>query len=79
MTVITQEVQEARQEKAREARLRRLAAKYGLILRKSRAKNWSVDNQQGYALIDIYGGYNVANSARFDLTLDDVEEYFRED
>jgi len=41
-------------EKARENRLRRRAKRLGLWLKKSRAKQWSLNNRMGYTLIDPY-------------------------
>ncbi len=59
---------------AREARLRRSLAKRGAILRKSRARNWSSDNCQGYMIVDAHLNA-VITGERFDLSLDDVEQW----
>ena len=61
-------------DKARENALRRQAKRLGLVLRKSRARHWSLHNQGGYMVIDAE--YNaVAQGSDFELTLDDVAEY----
>ena len=59
--------------KARENRLRRRLAKMGYLLRKSRASE-SLDNFGGYMIVDAYRNYVVAGS-RFDLDLDDLEQF----
>jgi len=59
---------------ARESRLRRALAKHGAILRKSRSRTWTVDNHQGYMIIDADRNAVLAGS-RFDLTLDDVDAW----
>ena len=40
-------------EKTRENFSRRRANRLGLILQKSRARLWSIDNQQGYRLVNF--------------------------
>jgi len=60
--------------KVRENKARRWASRVGLTLRKSRAKQWSINNQGGYALLDSKGGYDVAGP-NFELDLDDVEAF----
>ncbi len=60
--------------KAIEQRNRRVLQKNGYILHKSRARNWSIDNQLGYMIVD--GNTNlIIYGNRFDLTLDDVTEF----
>ena len=65
-------------EKSREARLRRIAKHYDLELRKSRTQNWHIDDCGQYQIADPHINGIVAGS-RFDMTLDDVEEYFRDE
>jgi len=64
-------------EKVRENKARRQAKRQGLILIKSRARNWNCDNYQGYRIIDMYNCIQAGE--KFDLTLEKVEEYLRED
>lgn len=61
-------------EKTIEQRNRRALKKNGYILHKSRAKNWSIDNQLGYMIVDASTNL-VIRGNRFDLTLDDVTEF----
>src|SRR5262245_30145900 len=64
-------------ETARESRLRRRAAQQGLALRKSRARQSSLDNHGGWMIVDP--GLNaVVAGQRYDWSLDDVENYLRE-
>jgi hypothetical protein len=65
-------------EKVREIKLRRWATRLGLALHKSRARRWSVDNFQGYMIVDPYINTIVAGH-RFDLTLDEVEAFLKSD
>jgi len=58
----------------RESRFRRSLAKDGMILRKSRSRTWTVDNHQGYMIVDADRNAVVAGG-RFDLSLDDVEQW----
>jgi len=67
-----------KQEKVRENKARRHAWRQGLIISKSRAWNWSYDNQLGYMIINANFNYVVAGG-RFDLTLEDVEEFLKEE
>jgi len=60
-------------EKVRENLYRRWAARQGLVFKKSRARRWSVNNQQGYMLMDFNNKIEVGE--KFDLTLDDVEKF----
>ena len=57
-----------------ERKLRRDLAKLGYRLCKSRARNWSYDNQLGYMIIHKGNGVVVLGS-RFDLTLEDVQDF----
>jgi hypothetical protein len=65
-------------DKARENRLRRLAKKQNLYLRKSRVRHTNVDDWGGYMILDPYQNVVVAGE-RFNLTLDDVENFLKED
>jgi len=62
-------------EKAREARLRRLARRGGYALHRSRA-GFSLDNFGDYMIVDDSMNVIVAGD-RFDLTLDDAEEWLK--
>ena len=64
-----------RMEQRREARLRRLARREGYGLHKSRA-GFSSDNLGDYMIVDNNRNAIVAGE-RFDVTLDDVEEWLR--
>jgi len=64
-------------EATREQRLRRLASRRDLILRKDRARSWNPDHQGGWMICDPYTNTIVAGS-RFELSLDDVEAWFEE-
>ncbi len=62
-----------RAERAREARLRRRAARHGLTIRKSRRRGaFHANGFGGYMIIDASTN-GVVGGARFDLDLDDVE------
>ena len=60
-------------EASRERRLRKIAQKQGLLLRKSRSQ-LSMDNQGGYMIVDPDTNVVVAGK-RFDLDLDAVEAW----
>lgn len=62
-------------EKGREQRLRRLAKKNGCVLRKSRAHQWSINNQQGYMIINERNFVELGGN--FELSLDDVEKFLK--
>lgn len=66
--------QEIRQEARREARCRRELAKRGYALHKSRVRTWNYDNQGEYMITDPDSNAVVAGE-RFDMTIDDVEEW----
>ena len=60
--------------KSIEQRLRRHLYRQGYQLHKSRAKNWSIDNQLGYMIVDTY--YNTAVAgACFELTLEEAMDF----
>lgn len=65
---------ETQTEGSREARLRRLARSYGYLLRKDRARSFSLDHFGGYMIVDheING---IVAGRRYDLGLDDVEAF----
>ena len=62
---------------AKVAALRRLLAKQGYLLRKSRDRNIHADNLGGYMIVDAGGNY-VVRGSRFELDLDDVELFANE-
>lgn len=64
-------------EKNLEQKLRRALTKEGYQLRKSRARNWSSDNQQGYMIVNPYYNVIVAGS-QYDLSLQDVLAFVNE-
>ncbi len=61
--------------KVRENRLRRWAKRLGLQFHKSRARQWSIDDHGRYRLVD---GDVIVAGEKFDLDLDDVEEWLAE-
>lgn len=69
---------DTKNDSAREARLRRLAKKQGLWLRKSRVRTTNIDNSGGYMILDSYHNTTVYGM-RFDLTLDDVERFLKQE
>lgn len=65
-------------EKVRENRLRRMAARQGLVLHKSRRRDPRAVEYGTYMLVDLYTDVVVAsgNAGRgYGLTLDEVEEW----
>lgn len=57
----------------REAIARREVARQGLRLQKSRARSWSVDDHQGYRIVNRD---NVIEAGeKFDLLIEDVERW----
>ena len=65
-------------ERRREARARRKAKAQGLLLRKSRVRTPNVDDFGEYMIVDAYRNF-VVRGQRFDLTLEDVEGFLKED
>ena len=63
-------------EASRERRLRKIAQKQGLLLRKSRSQ-LSMDNQGGYMIVDPDTNVVVAGE-RYDLDLDAAEAWLAE-
>lgn len=68
-------------EKRREARLRRLAAKFNLRIEKSRIRRWDYPGYGGYELINIYSNFVVLGAGQFaySATLDEIEAYLQDD
>lgn len=69
------------EDKVRENRLRRMADRQGLVLRKSGRRDQRALDYGKYALVDASRNVIVAGAAsgRFDFTLEDVEEYLTQD
>lgn len=57
-----------------ESQLKKLLAKKGYMLKKSRVKETNADNQGGYMIVFISNN-GVAAGSRFELTLEDVETF----
>lgn len=64
-------------DKVAENALRRRAKRLGVILIKSRARLWSIDNQQGYRIVDSREG-NLLSGEKFDLDPDQVASFLSE-
>ncbi len=62
--------------KNQERQLRRALNKHGYSLHRSR-KPISIDNMGEYMIVDIFSN-SVAAGSRFDLSLTDVADWFRE-
>ena len=54
---------------------RRLKEDMDLYMIKSRARNWSLDNQLGYMIMDYRLGIAILQSCNYSLTLEDVDEF----
>ena len=65
-------------EKVRENKARRQAYRQGYMLCKSIARIWRYEDQFGYRIVDYPNNFLVAGE-NFDLTLEDVEEFLKED
>lgn len=66
-------------EKARESRLRRIARRQGLALRKSRLRGPThIDDQGGWMIVNPFNNTIVVGE-KFDWSLDDVERYLSEE
>ena len=61
-------------EKVREARVRRVARRQGFIIRKSRIRNMSSDDQGGYRIVEARNNL-IAAGEKFDLSLEDIEKF----
>ncbi len=64
----------ANPDKVRENKTRRHAERLGFMLKKSRARNWNINDQGGYMLVDISTNV-VIQGSRFDWSLSDIEGY----
>ncbi len=62
-------------EKVRENLLRRHAKRLDLFLIKSRARRWSIDNRQGYQIMDRS---NILVGEKFEIDLGHVEAFLDE-
>jgi hypothetical protein len=62
----------------REQKIRRKLATQGLRLKKSRTKNHTADDYGGYQIIEIYSN-RIEAGEKFDLSLEDVEDYANEE
>jgi hypothetical protein len=58
-------------------RARRAVKQFGLIVRKSRWRKYSIDNLGGFQIIDPATNFVVLGT-RFDLTAEDVLAYCKE-
>jgi len=65
-------------EKVRENRLRRQARRQGLLLHKSRAQKTNIDDYGGYMIISARLN-SIEAGQKFDLSLDQVEQFLNED
>lgn len=63
-----------RDSKNRENKVRRRLVSQGYALKKSRAINLTSDDQGGYQIIDLQFG-RIEAGERFDLTLEEVEQF----
>jgi hypothetical protein len=63
---------------SRESRLRALARRRGLVVRKDRARSSNIDHYGGYMLVDEYTNF-IVGGQRFDLTIDDLEDWLTSD
>ena len=61
-----------------EDRVRRIARRQGYALHKDKAGVWSFSHQGGWQIVDAERNWLVAGE-RFDLSLDDVEQWLSED
>jgi len=71
-------MQNSNAEKSRENRFRRQLVKQGYVLRKSRVRNINYNDLGGYRIVDLYRNF-VVDGIRFELSLDDVEEFLKEE
>lgn len=58
-----------------ESTLRERLKDMDLYLSKSRARNWSLDNQLGYMITDYRLGIAILQSWNYSLTLEEVDEF----
>jgi hypothetical protein len=59
------------EDKVRENYHRRQARRLGLTLQKSRARKWSIDNNQQYRIIDARTNHILAGE-KYDFSLDQI-------
>ncbi len=69
---------ETKEERNLERRLRRQLSKHDYVLQKSRVRTPNPDNQGGYMIIDLYRNVCISGP-KFELTLEDVEDFVKED
>ena len=62
--------------KVQENYYRRWAKRLGYVLNKSRARQWSINNQREYTLIDDRN--IIALGSNFDARLDQVADFLKE-
>jgi len=65
-------------EKVRENKARREARRQGFVLKKSRARNWNIDNYQGYMIVNAWSN-NIESGIKFDMSLEEVERFLKEE
>ena len=58
-----------------EKTLRKHLKDMNLFLEKSRARNWSIYNQQGYRIMDYSIGCAIMQSGDYSLTLEEVDAF----
>ena len=63
-------------DKTKESRLRRHLRKHGVRIVKSRIRNPNIDNYGQYLLVDSYTN-TVIDGVKYDMTLDDIEDYLK--
>lgn len=59
--------------KANENYYRRLAKRVNLLLEKSRARKWAINNRQGWRILDPQNNLIIAGQ-KWDLTIDEAAE-----
>jgi hypothetical protein len=69
---------DAEQHDRNEDRVRRIARRQGYALHKDKAGVWSFNHQGGWQIVDAVRNWLVVGE-RFDLSLDDVEQWLSED
>jgi hypothetical protein len=67
-----------RQNEGNEERVRGTAKRQGYALHKDKAGVWSFNHQGGWQIVDAERNWLVVGE-RFDLSLDDVEQWLSED
>jgi hypothetical protein len=64
-------------DKAIENYYRRLAKRLNLILEKSRARNWGIDNKQGWRIKDPKGNVIIAGH-KWDLSIEEAAQVLKD-